>query len=284
MPDILPIAAADGHRFEAALYRAASPKAPLLIFFPALGTPHHVYRHIAAALTRLGIHVAVPDWRGIGSSSIRAGRRSDFGYREMVEIDAPATIAALRAQLPETALWVGGHSMGGQLSGLIATQTPATQGMLLISSGSVLARGYSPLIRYGIYAVRAVAWLSAPWLGYFPGRRIGFGGREANGVMRDWLHVARTGDYRPCGSNIDYEKLLPRLHFPVLALNFAADRWAPHAAAQNLLAKFSNCRRDHWLWQAADCNGLDFDHFTWTKQPDIVAPRVAQWLLSHCAA
>ena len=61
------------------------------------------------------------DLRGQGRSSERASHFADFGYREMVEIDLPAAIAALRGRYPNRPLLLVGHSLGGQLATLPLT-------------------------------------------------------------------------------------------------------------------------------------------------------------------
>jgi pimeloyl-ACP methyl ester carboxylesterase len=76
--ETISITAADGHRFDAGLFRAASAAAPVLIFLSALGTPSRVYRGFAAAMAGQGVHVCTPDWRGLASSSVRASRRHDM--------------------------------------------------------------------------------------------------------------------------------------------------------------------------------------------------------------
>ena len=94
-PETITIHANDGHRFEMNVYTAAKARAPVLVFFPALGTPARVYRHFASTLAAQGAHVCTPEWRGIASSSLRPSRRTAFGYRQLLEIDAPAVLAAV---------------------------------------------------------------------------------------------------------------------------------------------------------------------------------------------
>ena len=280
--EILSITADDGHRFEAGLFRSAEPGAPVLVFLPALGTPARVYRGFAAAMAAEGVQVCVPDWRGMGSSSVRASRRHDHGYRELVEVDVPALLTRLETLLPGAALWVGGHSLGGQLSTLVAAREPQrVHGLLPVASGSVYLGCYAPRLRHGIRMLGLLSGVTGAVLGHFPGQRIGFGGREARGVMKDWLHVARTGRYEPAGSRFNYEAALGRLALPVLALNFKADSWAPEAAARYLLDKLPGCAREQWTWGDADTGGQHLDHFSWTKKPQLLAPRLAAWLRAH---
>ena len=200
------ITSSDRHRFDATLYPTDAPRAPVLIFLSALGTPARVYGRFAREMVKHGVQVCTPDWRGIASSSIRAGRSSDFGYRHLIEFDLAALIEAVRQRLPGAPIWLGGHSLGGQLSLLSAAAHPAgISGVALIASGSVHLPCYSWKLRFGVSSLVFLSSIARPVLGYFPGGRVGFGGREAAGLMRDWSRVALSGQYRPDGSDIDYE-------------------------------------------------------------------------------
>lgn len=278
-PENLAVATTDGHRYEATLTAACDSAAPLLVFLPALGTPARFYGRFAQAMADAGVSVCVPDWRGIGSSSIRAARHQDFSYRHKVEVDVPALLAELHLRRPATTLWVGGHSLGGQLAALVAAaHRTSVAGYVGIASGTVYIRCYPLRLRAGILALGALVTASRPLVGHFPGRRLGFGGREASGVMRDWLHTARSGRYELAGSTIDYEARLREFDRPALSLNFAGDSWAPAPIGRYLLDKMPKASSEHWRWHAADSGGQVLDHFSWARQPLLVAPRVAAWM------
>ena len=278
----LNITSADQHQFSAGIFRSDDERAPVLIFNSALGTPSKVYRGIASAFAEHGITVCTPDWRGIASSSVRASRRCDFGYRHLLELDAPALIDAVQTHFPGAPIWLGGHSLGGQLAALTAaTNTNAVCGLVPIASGSVFLPCFPKKSQQQIRFLGTIIKLAGPVLGYFPGQRMGFGGREANGVMRDWFQVAGSGRYQPVGSETDYEAALASLRIPVLSVNFEHDSFAPAAAANYLMAKLSGCAPEKWQWTEDDTAGIKLDHYSWLKHPAIVVPRVASWLLKH---
>lgn len=83
----LTITSSDQHRFDASLHPTDDPAAPLLIFLSAMGAPARVYGRFAREVVKHGVQVCTPDWRGIASSSMRAGRswpsisRPTFGRR-----------------------------------------------------------------------------------------------------------------------------------------------------------------------------------------------------------
>jgi predicted alpha/beta hydrolase len=269
----------DQHIFDATIYPTVNSAAPVLIFFSALGTPAKVYRHFGREMSQAGVHVCAPDWRGIDSSSLRAGRGSDFGYRHLVELDMASAMAGVRRRFPQSPIWLGGHSLGGQLSLLAAAANQTlVSGVVLIASGTVHMPVYPAKMRMGIGALVGLSRIAGAMLGYFPGSRFGFGGREAAGLMHDWSHVALTGEYRPQGSALDYEHLMGELKMPILALTFAADSWSPAPAAKALLNKLPEKSYVHRHWGASDTAGVPLDHYSWLKQPALVAPAVAQFI------
>lgn len=277
----LAVVADDGHRFAGTLHRAADADAPLLLFMPAMGTRARYYNGFGAAMAHAGVSFACFDWRGIDTSSQRASRKLDFGYRHLVELDYPAALRVLHERLPQAVArtFVGGHSLGGQLSTLFAAREPrAVQGVALIASGNVHFRGWRGTGSLRILALTQSATLISRLVGHFPGRQLRFGGREARGVIRDWASTARNGRYHVAASPFDYEAAMARLDKPVLAIGFCADTLAPAGSTDRLLAKLSKCRRTHLRWKADDTGGVALDHFSWAKRTELVVPTLAAWI------
>lgn len=273
------VTASDGHRFGATLHAANDPGSPLLLFMAAMGTRARYYTGFGEAMAKAGVSLATFDWRGIDSSSLRASRGTNFGYRHLVEMDIPAAVSAIRARLPRAPFWIGGHSLGGQLSTLYAGGEPdSVKGLVIIAAGTVHFHAYGGRAGLRILALTQSAPLISGLVGHFPGRQIGFAGREARGVMSDWARVARSGRFTLAGSRQDYEAAMARLEKPVLTLGFRADHLAPARATDALLAKLRNCRRTRLHWTAAETGGVALDHFSWAKRPDLVVPAVASWV------
>jgi predicted alpha/beta hydrolase len=115
-------------------------------------------------------------------------------------------------------------------------------------------------------------------VGYFPGRQLGFGGREARGVIRDWSRQALTGKYRPAGERRDVERLLGLLKGEVLVFTIEGDRFAPVKAVDNLCAKLagSAIRHEHIL--PRDYGIETMDHFNWVKNPGPFIGKIKEWL------
>ncbi|HVT36781.1 MAG TPA: alpha/beta fold hydrolase [Nevskiaceae bacterium] len=278
-------AAADGARSAAAVFAATRNDAPVVVIWPAMGVPARFYEPFAPVLgAAAGAHVVVPDLRGIGASSLRASRQVNFGYRELVELDCPAAVAAVRAHFPHSPIYLLGHSLGGQVSALYAAREPqAVKGLIFVASGNVWYRGWRFPQNASFLLFTQAAGFIAQTLGYFPGRKLGFGGTEARWLMRDWARTARDGRYRLGGSSFDYEAALAHLQLPLLGIGFAHDHFAPHRAAENLLHKMKAARLTHLKLTAAETEGRKLDHFSWVKQPQPVAQRIAHWLAQQGA-
>jgi len=242
---------------------------PALFFLPALGVGVNPNLRFATGMARQGVAVAVMEWRGLGSSSLRAGRNTDWNYRHLLELDIPAALHAAREALPNARWSIGGHSLGGQLALVTAGQMPEHfERVQLIGSGHPYWRGFAKP-----WGVRAFAW-SIPAItalaGHFPGKKLGFAGREAKGLMRDWAITCRRGDYRIPGIGDRLQEGLDRFTGRVHAVNFAHDWLATRGSLDNLRrlvpnAKWSDTFLGHDVFKTVKA-----DHFGWLKEPDPV--------------
>lgn len=281
----LTVEAGAGHYWRLTGFWPEQARAALL-WLPALGVGARHYQGFAQALAERGVGVLVHEWRGNGSSSLRAGRRSNWGLRELLSLDIPASRRALDALADGIPLLVGGHSLGGQLAclhaGLDATTTEsrarsALTGLWLVASGSPYWRGFEPPRRWFLPLV----YSGFPWLaslfGAFPGRRLGFGGNEARGLIQDWARVGRTGIYRARGLPDILEPALAAVRLPVRAVLPASDWLAPAASLQRLLAKMPQASTTTTVLNA-DVLGVRADHFAWMKQPAAVIDQLVEGL------
>ncbi|MEM7584798.1 MAG: alpha/beta fold hydrolase [Acidobacteriota bacterium] len=253
--------------------------APVALCLPAMGVRASYYRPLAEALCGQGFPVVTADLRGLGSSSVRASRLQDFGYLEIVERDLPALLDAVKARHPDREVFALGHSLGGQIACLTAAAEPgAINGLILVASCSVYYGGYAFPKSLFVLLFEQSAALSARILGYFPGRLVRFGDREARRLVRDWAHQGRTGRYEVQGSSRRYEALLAASRVPLLAVSFADDSYAPRRAVEHLLAKMPRADRTHHHLDPKVLGSPSVGHFGWVKRADQLAPRLTDWI------
>ncbi|OZG75072.1 alpha/beta hydrolase [Hahella sp. CCB-MM4] len=288
-PEAIEVVADDAVSSIMQLYRAKTPDdspennqriSPVILGMPAMGVRSGYYESLARNFQALGMHYACGELRGIGSSSIRASRRTNFGYLDMINRDWPACVEALRLHCPGSPIWLLGHSLGGQLNALYtATHPDQISGMILISSCTVYYRNYPHPIRLWLssQALRVVAELN----GYLPGKRIGFAGTEARRVIRDWARNARNGDYRIENSPLDYDKLLGRIRHPVLGVSLATDDMAPRRAVDHLCQKMEMAKVERWHFENGELTSQLLDHFNWVKHSQELVTRITAWMTSQ---
>jgi predicted alpha/beta hydrolase len=283
MSETLKVTATDGHAFDLTLFPAAA-NAPLILIGPAMGTPARIYTPLAEAFSAAGVNAAVIELRGIGSSSLRAGKNVNYGYRDLVEKDWVAALSTLRTRFAGSPMYLFGHSLGGQVSVLHAAAHPThTAGVVIGACGSVYYRSWNGLKALGILSFTQFAGVLSGALGYFPGKRVGFGGTEAKTLMQDWARFARNGRLDLAGDGIDYEAAMSKLEKPVLGLSFDDDDLAPHRSQQNLLNKLKKARVTHLALGEKD-TGARLNHYNWIKQNKAVVSRVVRWINSNGVA
>ena len=262
----LPVVAGDGHRFVLQARVPAAPRATLL-WLGGMGIGARHFVPFAETVAARGIAAFVPDWRGLGSSSARAGRDHDWGYRELLMQDLPACASAIANTMPDLPRLLGGHSLGGQLACVHAgLSRDAASELWLVASGTPDWRAFPPRTRWWLpLAYRALDGIAVA-CGKLPGRRIGFGGEEARGVVRDWSRTGLTGRYAAARFDADLDAALDRVELPVRAVRMAHDWLAPSSSLAALLAKMPRARARIVALDTA-APGVRADHYAWMKQP-----------------
>lgn len=270
------VLAGDGHASALRTHRSGDGS-PGIFWLPALGVPAAKYDAFAQSLAAQGVNCAVHEWRGMGSSSLRARRGVDWGYRELLQWDLPASIAALGS-----GRWFfGGHSLGGQLAAMAAARQPQhSAGLALVATGVPHAAAFRGRQRLGVALFARVLPVLTRVAGYYPGQRMGFAGREAGQLMRDWAATVRTGVYGHYGDDQSLERALSALRLPVLGIRMTRDWLVPSASMQALLAKLGPGSKRVELFDDARL-GATADHFRWMRKPQAVAAGIADWIRAN---
>lgn len=274
---IVPLVTGDGHHFELIARVPASP-ARHLLWLPAMGVPARHYLPFAEALARRDVAVFLHEWRGIGSSSLRAGKGVDWGYRALLADDVAASVHAAQEAAGAGPWVIGGHSLGGQLAAChLACNPDAAQALWLVASGAPFWRAFPAPRRYLLPPLyRFMAWLSQV-RGALPGRRLGFAGNEAAGVIADWSRCGLHGRYVARGLDIDLDAALHAVDVPVRAVGFESDWLGPRSSLAFLLTKLAAAPTPSITYLDSVTLGVEADHFAWMRCPDAVVER----LLAH---
>ncbi|ABD12294.1 putative alpha/beta hydrolase [Frankia casuarinae] len=279
----LEVATTAGTRFGLRVLPQADESAPVILLLPAMGVRTKYYTPFAEALRSLGYSVVTTDlrWHHHGAAALRRSAGSRGSYQEGVEDDLPTITAATRERFPGAPLFVVGHSLGGQLSILRAAReapdSGGLSGLAVIGAGTSYWRVFRPLrsawVLGGSTFVAGVSQL----LGYWPGHRFGFGGRQPRALMLDWARSARTGRYRLARSEPDLLGLLGAVTLPVLAISLDADHLAPRRAVDYFTRRLTGSEV-HRVHLDRTSGSTHLGHFDWMKEPAVIARHVAEWI------
>ncbi len=276
-PEISGAATPDGYVVPLECYRAASA-AHAVLLLPALGLAARFYRPMGHALAARGIHAVLFEQRGHGASAVRAGRAHDYGFREWLKEDIPTALDWIRTQLPGADAVPLGHSLGGHLAACYVGLNPgAVDRLILTACGTPWAAAFEGGRRRQVQVLYRLIPLLGALLGHFPGHRLGFGGREARRLMRDWRRMVPDNTYHAEGIDADLDAAVAGYAGAVLSIRGDADWMAPEAATEAVLAKFARARIQREVLRSKPSE-FRADHFRWAREPDRAADLIARWL------
>jgi predicted alpha/beta hydrolase len=272
------VRAADGHTigYEVREPSAGSDQGTTVVFLPALGVPLSYYARLFDVWTASGRRVVGIEHRGQPMSPIAGIRRGRFGYSDIIRTDLPAVFAQPEVREAERTVLIG-HSMGGALALLsTAAGTVRPHAVVTIATGTSLCSAeFGARRRVQRYAGIRVVRTVTRTLGYWPGHRFGFGGRQPSTVMRDWAYEASHGRFRLHGDTFDYEAALSELTTPRLMLDIEGDDLINPRAVALLAKRAAKAER----MQVRAAGGVRVNHFTWARRmPAEVAAPIDEWL------
>ncbi|MEM8607689.1 MAG: alpha/beta fold hydrolase [Myxococcota bacterium] len=274
-----PVTADDGHTLELLVAIPEAPRA-FYVFVAALGVEARYYTGFAEAMAAKGIGVALCDLRGNGTSSLRPRRAVDFGYREIVESDIPAALRVVHERVsPSVPLFVGGHSLGGQLMLLhVAATDPDIAGMIQVACAIPYFRSWFGFTRAYILFATVLFPVVGTLMGYVPGKRLGFGGTEARTLMRDWSRNARSARYEPIGSQVDYEAALREVDVDLLTVSIAGDSMGPANAVDFTFEKAPKIRGHRVEATLSEPKPGPGAHVRWARDSQSVVSSISGWI------
>jgi predicted alpha/beta hydrolase len=251
----------------------AERSACTIVLLAAMGTPAKYYDRFVTTLVSLGHPVVRVRWRDEDRSF--PIEHPEFGYADLAEVDVPEAVRWTREEFGEDPLLCG-HSLGGQIASIAAAPSGPIPGIVAIASGTNYWRGSGFRWALGVGIVSAVvAPLVARIFGYWPGGRLGFGGRQAKTLILDWARLGRTGRFEPSHAKSDLEGNLRNFNGPFLSLTIAGDQYVSKGATESLLVKLSSAHieRKHWRSDEHSHRG----HFGWTRADHGPAEIIHDW-------
>lgn len=238
VPESVHVRARDGYELAGDLFLPpGAPRAAVLVA-PAMGVPRGFYAPFAAFLARQGMAALTLDYRGIGGSRRGGLRGLGASLRDWGERDLAGAVDHLAGRVPGVPLlWVG-HSVGGQLLGLLEDAPLA--GALLVGAQSGYWRHWSGAWRWRVFLLwHALIPGLVPLLGRLPAAVLGGGEDVPPGVAREWATWGRHPDYLMSYAGPRGGLGFARLAAPVVAYAVSDDVFAPRASVEALLGFYA---------------------------------------------
>ena len=274
---LLNLSTASGYAVPVYWYCTQGARANFLLM-AALGVPAGFYKPLAEQLAQAGTNVALMEHRGHGESGLVPSRRVDFGFREVLVEDIPAVLDWMTEQAPGLPVYLMGHSLGGHYAAMTAGRMPSRiSGVILVACGSPWKDAFAGKTRRQIGLLCCLIPVFNVLLGYYPGNRVGFGGREARTLMRDWRHMAVDNRYCATGQDEDLDAGMGAYQGVVLSVRPADDGFAPAAAMAAVTDKFRQASVSHRVIDAYEL-GDTADHYRWARRPQVVVEAVVEWM------
>lgn len=275
--------ASDGHPLVGDLYCPATPPVGAVLIASALGVPRRYYAPFGRYLAAGGLQALSFDYRGVGDSRPADLRGHPGRLQDWADLDLPAAARELCSHAPGAPLLWLGHSVGGQLFGLVrGLDVRAT---LFVASHSVYWRGFPTLPgRLGVGVLyHGVIPLLTRAFGRLPMSTFGQGEDIPVGVARQWAAWGRDPQYilgfarRERGiDHFDYEG-------PMRFYAVEDDRYAPPRTVEALYDFYPRARKELVLVRARDLGVRKVGHFGPFRQThrETLWPELRGWLLAR---
>lgn len=219
-----------------------------LVIAGGTGVKRRFYAPFATWLSTEGFTVVTFDYRGIGGSAASAAESGGADPATMHawgEQDLASVLAWTADVLGDGTVGLVGHSVGGQLVGLLPESAHARiSSIVTIAAQSGDYRLWPMPMRL---AMAALWWGVVPSvthaMGYLPGA-LGIGEDLPAGVALEWARWCRTPGYLVGDDGGDAGARrragFARVRAPLLSLSFHDDGYAPFAAVDALLSLYVN--------------------------------------------
>lgn len=234
------VATVDGHRLAATSYESSADSEGSIVINSALAIPRRFYRHVATWFARRRFDVLTFDYRGIGDSPPADVAASDASLTDWGERDIPACISWVHREFSNSKLFVFGHSLGGQVMGLVGDRV-SLDGLVTFSAQSGYWRLQHPEWRWKtVVAMGFLFPVVTRAVGYLPWSLL-FGGEDIPGpAALQWARWCMSPDYLFGDPSVEGLEHFHEFSAPVLAYSFEDDRWGAREAVDWMMDRFCN--------------------------------------------
>ncbi len=237
------IQARDGYPLSATIRRPLTEIKGVIQINCGTGIHQELYFNLANYLTEHGYVTVTYDYRGIGNSKPESLREFQANLEDWGILDMTSIFDWINHEFPDERKIIIGHSMGGQLVGLMDNYDKVDRLILIASSTGYWKDMSSPF-----------KWLMPPlWFllipiivsiyGYANAKVLGQGENLPKGVALQWRNWCINPNYfhdhfKSSKTNLFFDKFL----IPIKSIQIDDDPIANHITANKLVSYYSNAK------------------------------------------
>lgn len=254
----------------------------------ATAVPRKLYRGFAGYLAHRGCAVLTYDYRGIGDSRQKAltgynQPKSLAGFQasmsDWAAKDVTAAVRWMHERYRDLPLSYVGHSLGGQLLGLLPNNTDVSRALFVAAQAGYWKLMASPEC-YRVYAM--LNYVGAPLtklLGYTPGWA-GLGQDLPKDAFLQWVGWVNNPRYLFQDPNLPGLSNFEKYKGALRAVCFTDDPWATRTAVELLCSGFTEAKPEIVSITPADAGVPKVGHFGFFRPEhrDTLWRGAAEWL------
>lgn len=284
--ETIQIICADNTVLTAKKFTPAGTIKSVVVIPAAMGVKQNFYQPFAEFLTENGIAVLSFDYRGMGESIPEQYRHSLRGFQadliDWAEKDYNAALTTAKAWLPDVPLLIVGHSLGGQLPGLVP-DNHLIDGMLTVGSGSGYWRDNAPQLKRFVWLMWyfLVPVYTRLW-GYFPGKKMRKVGDLPKGVIYQWSRWCRSPEYFVEPDGTPMRTGHDRIRKPILAMSFTDDEMMSRRSIDSMHDFYVNANVERRYIHPKEVDARRIGHFGFFRPQfrNTLWQQALQWLMT----
>jgi len=271
--------ARDNATLGADLHLPATRPESAIVLAPAMGVPRTFYRRFGAYLAEHGALVLAFDYRGIGGSISAATPKTRL--RDWGELDAAGAVDYAKSLAPDVPLRYCGHSVGGQVFGLM--DDVDVERALFVGSQCGYAGHWDGMGRVAMSALWfALVPAAVAMTNRLPMKSFRQGEDVPPGVGREWATWGRQPRYIGTYADEKPSCLYSSYRGKICAYSVTDDGYAPRRAVEGLLAEYKLAEKELRVVAPRHLGRKELGHFgTFKRGGEALWPALRRYLTAN---